>query len=86
MNGDEGVINVLHEHLRGAPEGADQPGELEGRHLRLDQDVFREGALSGWADVFRHPWEDSTDRGHRIGLGRPCETRVATTVRRRELA
>ena len=43
--GSGNFINVLHEHLRESREGADQPGELEGRYLRFDQDVLREGAL-----------------------------------------
>ncbi|CAA9371839.1 MAG: YeaH_YhbH, partial [uncultured Phycisphaerae bacterium] len=42
-------LRQLHQRAPRTParprEGADEPGELEGRHLRLDQDVLREGAL-----------------------------------------
>ena len=51
--GSGNFINVLHEHLREPREGADEPGELEGRYLRFDQDVFWEGALmTGPADAY----------------------------------
>src|SRR5437667_1670564 len=42
-------LRQLHQRPARAPaesrEGADQPGEFEGRYLRFDQDVLWEGAL-----------------------------------------